>query len=213
MTEPRRVLIADDHPPTRAGIRITLEGAGFAICAEVGDAPRAIEESLSHRPDVCLLDVHMPGSGIAAAKAIASELPHTAIVMLTVSRDDDDLFASLQAGAAGYLLKDTDPDALPGALNSVLEGEAALPGALVARLVEEFRSRPKRRRLGPNLGDNLTNREWQVLELMQGGMGTEQIANRLVISKATVRSHVASILRKLRVPDRATAIRLLDGNG
>lgn len=206
-----RVLVADDHPPTRAGVRMALEGNGFEICAEVGDASSAIEAARRELPDVCLLDIHMPGDGIHAAEAISSELPDVAVVMLTVSRTDSDLFDALRAGASGYLLKDIDPARLPLALHGVLEGEAALPRHLVALLIEEFRERKRRRRilLRGRRSAELTDREWEVLELMRQGASTEEIASRLFISPVTVRTHVSAILRKLRVPTREAAIELL----
>ena len=211
MSEPIAVLIADDHAPTRADVRgILAEDGRFAVRAEAADAAGAVAAALEARPDVCLLDVRMPGGGVGAAWEISARLPDTKIVMLTVSRDDADLFAALRAGASGYLLKDIDPDRLPDALASVVAGEGALPGSLVARLVNEFRDRGPRRRavLSPSPGEPLTSREWQVLELMRDGLTTAQIADRLVISRATVRSHVAGILRKLRVPDREAALKL-----
>ncbi len=207
------VLIADDHPPTRADIRQILEEDGrFAVRWEVGDAAAAVQAAVDGRPQVCLLDVRMPGGGVAAAWEISARLPETKIVMLTVSRDDTDLFAALRAGASGYLLKDIDPARLSDALESVLAGESALPGSLVARLVSEFRDRSPRRRtiVSEADGAQLTSREWQVLELMRQGLTTAQIARRLVVSPATVRSHVASMLKKLRVPDRESALRLFD---
>jgi DNA-binding NarL/FixJ family response regulator len=211
VSEPIAVLIADDHAPTRADVRgILAEDGRFAVRAEAADAAGAVAAALEARPDVCLLDVRMPGGGVGAAWEISARLPDTKIVMLTVSRDDADLFAALRAGASGYLLKDIDPDRLPDALASVVAGEGALPGSLVARLVNEFRDRGPRRRavLSPSPGEPLTSREWQVLELMRDGLTTAQIADRLVISRATVRSHVAGILRKLRVPDREAALKL-----
>jgi DNA-binding NarL/FixJ family response regulator len=207
-----RVLLADDHPPTRAGVRGALEGQGFSVVAEVGTADDAVATALRERPDVCLLDINMPGNGIAAAAGIAAELPDVAIVMLTVSRDDSDLFDALRAGASGYLLKDTDPERLPLALQGVLDGEAALPRTLVARVIEEFQARGRRRRLAfaKNRGVQLTEREWEVLELLHQRLSTGEIAQRLGVSDVTVRSHIAAILRKLRVPDREAALRLLD---
>jgi DNA-binding NarL/FixJ family response regulator len=204
-----RVLIADDHPPTRAGVRLALERAGFTICGEAWTADAAIDLAMREKPDVCLLDIHMPGSGIAAASAIADRVPKTSIVMLTVSQEDQDLFDALKAGAAGYLLKTTDPNRLPHALEGVLRGEAALPRSLVMRVVAEFRRRPQRRLTSRADLQNLTVREWEVLELLAEGHTTAEIANRLFISRATVRTHVASILRKLRAPDRATAVAFL----
>lgn len=214
MTELIRVLLADDHGATRLDIRETLEGAeGFAVCAEAEDAATAIDAAVRTRPDLCLLDIRMPGNGIAAAWEITARLPETRVVMLTVSRDDRDLFGALRAGAAGYLLKDLDPARLPGTLMDVLRGEAALPGALVARVIEEFRDRAPRRRqiVAGDTTQALTSREWEVLDLMRRGSTTAEIARRLVLSQATVRSHVAAIMRKLRVPDREAAIRLLEG--
>lgn len=207
-----RVLVADDHPPTRAGVRLALEGHGFSVCAEAADAAAAVDAAMRECPDVCLLDVRMPGSGIAAAAEIASRLPETAVVMLTVSRDDADLFDALRAGAVGYLLKDIDPARLPVALRGVLEGEATLPRGLVTRLVEEFEARSRRRRLviRPAPDERLTAREWDVLELLRGGHTTAEIAQRLAIAPVTVRRHVSEILRKLRVPDREAALRLLE---
>jgi DNA-binding NarL/FixJ family response regulator len=213
MTQPRRVLIADDHPPTRAGIRAALEEGGFEVCAEVGSTPAAVAAAETTRPDVCLLDVFMPGGGgIAAATAIRSKLPRAAVVMLTVSRDDTDLFDALRAGVAGYLLKDTDPDRLPHALRGVLAGEAAVPRQLVTRLLEEFRERDGRRRL-PMSGRRpieLTGREFEVLDLMRQGVGTADMARRLFVSQVTVRTHVSALLKKLGVPNRESAIRLLE---
>ena len=207
-----RVLVADDHPPTRAGVRRVLEQDGFVICAEEADAAGAVEAALRERPDVCLLDVRMPGGGgVAAAAEIARRLPETRIVMLTVSRDDDDLFDALRAGASGYLLKDIERSKLPDALRSVLDGEAQLPANLVARVLDEFRGRRARRRvlLDQRPAVDLRPREWEVLELLRDGLTTAEIAARLFIAEVTVRSHVSAILRKLRVPDREAAVRLL----
>jgi DNA-binding NarL/FixJ family response regulator len=205
------VLIADDHPPTRAGIRSSLEDSGrFQVCAEAATAEAAVREAQRLQPDVALLDIRMPGNGITAAFEIANSCPDTSVVMLTVSRDDTDLFAAVRAGARGYLLKDIDPDRLPNALEGVLAGEAALPRGLVARLIDEFRSREKvsLRRQGP-LGQ-LTEREWSVLKLMQQGKSTAEMASELFVSPVTVRTHVSAILRKLAVPDRKAAVRIAD---
>jgi DNA-binding NarL/FixJ family response regulator len=207
-----RVLVADDHPPTRFDVRREIErDPRFEVCAEVADAPAAIEAATRTRPHLGLLDIHMPGGGIAATWEITARLPTTKIVMLTVSRDDADLFAALRAGASGYLLKDMDLERLVPELENVLLGEAAIPPNLVARLVDEFRDRgPRRRATIETPGPRPTSREWQVLDLLRQGLSTAEMAKRLYLSRATVRTHIASILKKLRVPDRDSAVRLLE---
>lgn len=205
-----RVVIADDHPMTRVGVRIALERDGFEICAEADDAASAVEAAERESPDICLLDIQMPGSGIRAAEEIARKVPDAAIVMLTVSRSDRDLFDALRVGASGYLLKDTDPERLPLALRGVLDGEAALPRHLVALVIDEFRERGRRRPLLKRRGVVLTDREWEVLELMSHGLTTFEIADRLFIEPVTVRTHVSAILKKLQVSSRNEALELLE---
>ena len=208
MTPSLRVLIADDHPPTRAGVRQALELDGFEVVADVGDAPKAVAAAQLHRPDVCVLDIHMPGSGLDAAREITGRVPSTSVVMLTASRDDEDLFEALRAGAKGYLLKDMDPDRLGPALRGVLAGEAALPRGLVLKLMSEFASAPTRRRLGRSRPATamLTSREVEVLDLMSAGLSTEDIAAKLFIGQVTVRTHVSNVLKKLKVKDRDAAV-------
>jgi two-component system nitrate/nitrite response regulator NarL len=206
-----RVLLADDDAATRAGLEDLLAADDrFELCASAADAVEAVRLATRLRPDLCLLDSRMPGDGIAAAWQITARLPSTRVVMLTASRNDRDLFAALRAGALGYLPKDLPADEIRPALRAVLDGEAALPGALVARLVEEFRDRAPRRRalVQSDAGPRLTSREWEVLDLMRAGLTTRAIAKRLFVAEVTVRSHAASIVRKLRVPDRDAAIRL-----
>ena len=182
------------------------------MVAEAGDADSAHAAALEHRPDVCLLDIHMPGNGIKAAARISSELPEVAVVMLTVSRNDDDLFDALRAGASGYLLKDIDPTRLPEELRGVLKGEAALPRTLVSRLMDEFRGRERKRRV-PIVGRRevqLTSKEWEVLDLMRDDLSTKEMAERLFVSPVTVRTHISQILKKLQVKSRAEALELLE---
>lgn len=212
MPESLRVLIADDHVPTRAGVRDALERDGWSVCGEAADADEAIRLARETRPEVCLLDITMPGNGIQATRVIAREHPDIAIVMLTASRDDRDLFDALRAGAVGYLLKDIDPDRLGTALRGVLSGEAALPRELMARVIEEFQGRGSRRVLvRGRRGPQLTAREFEVLDLLRQGCTTEEVARRLFISAVTVRGYVASALKKLQAPDRAAAFKLMDG--
>jgi DNA-binding NarL/FixJ family response regulator len=135
LTETARVLIADDHPLIRLGIRCELEDAGFEVCAEAPDAAGALGDAIRTEPDLCLLDVHMPGGGIEAARAIKERLPETKIVMLTSSEDQADVFEAILAGASGYLGKETEPERLPHVIRAVLRGEVAVPRAFVSVLV------------------------------------------------------------------------------
>lgn len=211
MSEALRVVLADDHAPTREMVREALEAGGCQVLAEVGSASAALAAALDHEPDVCLLDINMPGSGLLAAADITQALPGTAVVMLTASRDDEDLFTALRAGASGYLTKDMDPARIAPSLRGVLAGEAAMPRWLVRKVVEEFRTEP-RRRLSPKPkrpASQLTPREQQILDLMAEGLSTEEIAARLFVAQVTVRTHISTVLRKLRVPDRAAAVRLV----
>ncbi len=213
MTDLLRVVIADDHPPTRAGVREALEKQSCIVVAEAATAEEAVAAVREHAPDVCLLDINMPGGGIAAAAEITHTVPDVAVVMLTASRDDEDLFAALRAGASGYQLKDMDPTRIGSALRGVLAGEAVLPRWLVLKVVDQFRATPRRRFALPNrtASAQLTEREAEVLDLMANGLSTEEIAERLYLAQVTIRTHIASILRKLRVPDRQSAVQLARG--
>jgi len=216
MSEVLTVVIADDHAPTRAGVRQALELDGLVVVASVADGPKAVAAALEHRPEVCLLDIHMPGGGVRAASQITSTLPDTAVVMLTASRDDEDLFTALRAGASGYLMKDMDPDRIARSLRGVLAGEAALPRWLVRKVLEEFRAEPRKAlsRKPKRPASQLTPREQEILDLMARGLSTEDIAGRLFVAQVTVRTHISTILKKLRVPDRAAAVRLVgEGSG
>lgn len=208
------VLLADDHPAVRAGVRAALEAGGLTVCAEVGNAEDAVEAAVEHRPDVCLLDVRMPGGGIWAAKEISEQVDETIVVMLTVSSAQEELFEALRAGASGYLLKDMDPKRLPHLLQAAVVGEAPLPPTLVARLVDEFRKRGRRRFLAlpQRRSVELTSREYEVLELLRKGLSTADIADRLFISRITVKRHISSVMQKLNVQTRADAVRLAGGS-
>ena len=206
-----RVLVADDHPLTRLGIRHAL-GDGFEVCGEAGDADDAVGTAIRERPDICLLDVGMPGNGIQAAARIAAELPGAAVVMISAAADDDTLFAALRAGAVGYLPKEMAFTRLPEALRGVLDGEAAVPRNVTARLLAELR-RPgsvRAQRHPMRAGANLTTRETDVLELLVEGLGTIEIGQRLFLAPPTVRSHVAALMRKFGVRDRDALRALFD---
>jgi DNA-binding NarL/FixJ family response regulator len=207
-----RVVMADDHARMRARIREALEQGGCEVVGEGATAQEAVSLTVEHRPDVALLDIHMPGSGIKATHEITRSLPEVTVVMLTQSVEEDDLFDALRAGASGYLLKDTDPARLGHALRGVLAGEAAMPRRLVARIMDEFRAPTKRRFSRRSAaGAKLSTREWEVMELLAEGLSTEDVAGRLFLSPTTVRVHVSSVLRKLRVKDRQSAFDLLRG--
>jgi len=194
----------------RGRIRQALEAGGCQVCAEGADAQEAVALTLEHRPDVVLLDIYMPGSGIQAARDITRALPDTPVVMLTHSAEEDDLFDSLRAGASGYLLKDSDPALLAASLRSVLRGEGTMHPRLLARVLDEFRAPPRRRfgRTSPAAA-RLSEREWEIMQLLAGGLTTEAVAARLFLSSSTVRVHVSAVLHKLRVKDRESAFRLL----
>jgi DNA-binding NarL/FixJ family response regulator len=206
-----RVLIADDHPLVRDGVRDALTRCGVEVCAEAADAPGAVSAALRVRPDICLLDIEMPGNGIVAAREIAERLPESAVVMLTVSDSERDLLAAVRAGAVGYLLKDSDPDRLAFALRGVVSGEAALPRRLMARVLDHVRDGESRRRIALRMPRSvrLTEREWEVLELMHDEMSTRDVATRLSVSPVTVRRHLSSAVAKLGVDDRGAALALV----
>ena len=152
----------------------------------------------AHReqPELCLIEADIPGGGIAAAELLLAELPGTAVVMLSATVDHARLFAALRAGARGYLLKDMEPTRLPPALRGVLDGEAALPRTLMGSVLDEFRARERGRHASQlsHLGVELTNRERQVLELLDNGLDTAAIGEQLSISAVTVRRHVSEVL-------------------
>jgi DNA-binding NarL/FixJ family response regulator len=210
-SQPPRVLIADEDVPARANVRRALEEEGFVVSAEEDTGPGAVAAALRDPPDVCLLEVEVPGGGIEAAAAIRAHLSETQVVMLSASSNDEDLFAALQAGASGYLLKGMNPAKLGPTLVGVLRGEAALPRELTARLIREFRARARHAEIGlarPGKQD-LTRREWEVLDCLCEGLPSKRIAERLFITPTTVRRHVGSILAKLEVPNRQAAVDLV----
>ena len=206
-----RILIADDHAPTRDDVRRAIEDGGMTVCAEAADAAHAVQLALETRPDICLLDIRMPGGGVAAAWEIAARLPTTKIVMLTVSDEDANLFAALRAGAVGYLVKEFDFRNLPRALRDTAEGRAAIPPALVARMVKQFHGTDPRFRTTAvggegELGPRLTSREWDVLVGLADGLSTREIGRRLQLKPSGVRAHISAIVQKLGVEGRDEAI-------
>jgi DNA-binding NarL/FixJ family response regulator len=205
------VVLADDHPVTRLGVRMALMRGGFKVLAEAADRDGAVEAVLRGRPDICLLDFHLRGGGIEAAVILARAAPATAVVMLTVSASPDDMLVALRSGAKGYLSKDTSPERLPAALAGVLRGEAALPRTLVGRVLHEFRHLPAPEAAPLRVdGVDLTARESEILRLLRSGLSTIEISDRLSLSPITVRRHISTGVAKLGVADRGAAIRAIE---
>jgi DNA-binding NarL/FixJ family response regulator len=199
------VLLAVGRAKPRAELRAAVEAdAGVAVVAEAGDAAAAVEQAARARPDLCLIESELPGGGLNAVWEIAARLAETRIVVLEGSPGRRGLLAALRAGAHGYLPLDVSRDRLPYVLRDVVDGDAAIPRDLVGPLVDEFRDvGPRRRRVQSAVADvRLTGREWQVVDLLLRGLGTSDIARRLVLSQATVRSHIASALKKVGAGDR-----------
>jgi DNA-binding NarL/FixJ family response regulator len=210
-THELRVLLADDHAPTREDLRWALTRGGLSVCAEASDAAHAVQLALETQPDICLLDVRMPGGGVAAAWEISARLPTTKVVMLSVSDEDTDLFSALRAGAVGYLVKDLDLRLLPRALRDVADGKAAIPRALVTRMIKQFHTNEPRFRttaVSTDLGPRLTSREWDVLAALAEGLSTREISRRLQIKPSGVRAHISALVHKLGAADRDEAVAL-----
>lgn len=205
------VLVADDHAPTRLEVRMALEAdRRFRVCGDVADAAAAVSEAMRLRPDICLLDVRMPGGGLAAAVELRARLPLTKLVMLTVSDADEDLRKALRAGVAGYLLKGMNLARLPHALYDVYFGKPAMPRELVGRLMDDLRDplRLRRQVVVQHPGAQpLTAREWQILEMLAEGLSTKEIARVLTLSASAVRVHTSNIVKKVGARDRDEAIR------
>lgn len=204
---PLRIIIADDDPLARCVVRNAMRDAGVVVVAEASNGREAVELARQHRPDVVLMDVVMPGvGGLQATREITRDIPGTAVLMLTTSGDQDTGMVALQCGAVGFLSKDVDLEALPRALRGIKDGEAAISRQLTMRLVERFHgTRTNGVGLRP-VQSVLSGREWEVLDHLTCLASTEDIAEALVVSTETVRSHVKNILRKLSASSRAEAI-------
>ena len=204
-----RVLIADDHARFRSLLAEHLASDGFDVCAQAPSATVAVELAVAHTPDVCLLDVHMPGDGVAAARHIAEKLPNTRVLMVTVSADSDDVLDALEAGAHGYVLKDSAFDDISRAVREVADGAIVVAPGVTPALVEEIRRvRTRRLRTDDGLSVQLTEREWCILELLHEERPTNDIAAQLYVAPVTVRSHIAALVRKVGVRDRDAAVAL-----
>ncbi len=208
-----RVVLADSHPVTRMGMRRALAQVGVGVVEEASDAEAAVDAVRRRQPDVCLVDVGLAGGGILATREIVAASPRTRVVVLFDVDAGDDVLAALRAGASGCLLKDIGPGALGRAIGATLAGEAPLPRAATARVIEELRGRwgSRRARTAAGTWVTLSSRESQVFDLMQRDLSTQQIAEQLGISPVTVRRHVSTTVRRLGVGDRDAALRLGGG--
>jgi DNA-binding NarL/FixJ family response regulator len=205
-----RVVLADDQQLVRAGFRVLLETEdGFRVVAEAADGAQAVAAAREHRPDVVVMDIRMPGlDGLAATRQITADpdLAGTRVLVLTTFDVDEYVFEALRGGAAGFLLKDTEPVELLRALRVVAAGEGLLAPTVTRRLIAEFAARPEHRRPAPEALRELTEREREVLALVAGGLSNDEIAAQLVISPATARTHVSRVMTKLRARDRAQLV-------
>lgn len=200
MTDAIRLVVVDDHPMFRAGVVASLADVpDVDVVAEGSSAAEAVALAAQHEPDVCLLDIAMPGGGLNAARDITAAFPQTRVVMLTVSEDEDDLLAAMKAGASGYVLKGAAGSELAEVLRKIHAGEVYVAPGLAWGLLREM-SRPRSAPL-----DELTVREREVLELVAEGLSNQEIGDRLGLAEKTIKHYMTSILGKLRVRSRVEA--------
>lgn len=208
MTEdkPIRVLIVDDHTLFRSGIKALLQRQpGFEVVGEAGDGLEGVKRAKSLKPDVVLLDLHMPGiSGREAVQLITEEVPGAHVVMLTVSEDAEDLFETLRAGARGYLLKNIETDYLVDAIQRAARGEAVMAAQMTAKLVQEFRTLSKEGPAAEHPGDKekLSPREKEIVALLAKGASNKEMANTLNVAESTIKIHIQNIFKKLNLSSR-----------
>ena len=203
------VLIVDDQALVRAGFRALLDAEpDIAVVAEAGDGDEAIRLALETLPDVILMDIRMPNvDGLEATRRIAADprLAAVRIIILTTFDLDEYVFEALRVGASGFLVKDTEPADLVKAVRAVAAGDALLSPRITRRLVEEFASRSKLPEIAPRL-DVLTDREREVMVLVAEGLSNDEIAERLIVSPATAKTHVSRTMIKLGARDRAQLV-------
>jgi DNA-binding NarL/FixJ family response regulator len=213
MTDPLQIAIIDDHPLFRAGVAQALERyPDFEVVAEGETAAQAVSIAGRKLPDVMLLDVSMPGGGVNAVRQIASDFPVVKVIMLTVSEDEEDVTASLRAGAKGYVLKGVAARELAEIIRSVATGDVYVTPSLAATLLFELTGASTRQAGDPNPLDDLTDRERQILERVAAGDSNKEIGAQLQLSEKTVKHHMTNILQKLHVRNRVEAALLARRN-
>lgn len=204
--EQLRILVADDSDAFRAGLAALLGSVdGVTLAGEATSGEEAISRALDLHPDIVLMDLHMPGrNGIEATREIVSAAPHIAVLVLTMHEDDESVFAAVQAGARGYLVKGARQAELLRAVHAVAEGGAVFGPAVARRMVDFFKAAASATSAASF--PELTAREREILDLVARGRSNAQIAEQLVLSTKTVRNHVSSVFTKIQVVDRAQAI-------
>lgn len=201
-----RVVLADDHPLFRDGVASLLRARGYEIVGEAGNGMEALELIRRTRPDLVLMDIHMPElDGLQTTRLVSTELPGTRVVMLTVSDDDDDVFEAIKSGAQGYLLKSTDTRSFFDFVEGAARGETPLSGKLATRIFNEFAKRMNHERVG-STDEALTAREKEILALAAEGLTNREIAARVNLSENTIKYHFKNILQKLHLRNRAQAV-------
>jgi DNA-binding NarL/FixJ family response regulator len=209
-----RVVVVDDQPLVRAGIVMLINAEDdITVVAQAANGAEALTQIRSQRPDVVLMDVRMPGTdGVAATRAVVDEglTAHSGqpvgVIILTTYHIDEAVYAALRAGASGFLLKDAAPAEIVHAIRSVVAGEAWLDPAVARRLIDEFAARPEPHTPTPAEMAQLTPREREVLSLMARGLSNADVAVELFISEATVKTHLARVMMKLGVREKAQAV-------
>ena len=206
-----RVLVAGHDSATFNGIRMALEEAGIVVCDRVASAAELIEAVTRLEPDVCVVDVDIPGGGLVAAAEMRAWRSSVAVIMLAPDLNEEDFLKAMAVGAIGYLPKSISAKRLPAVVRAVLLGEPAIPRPLVAVLMNRLRGGGAKRHLvvPDGRGVDLTSREWEVLDCMREGLSTREIAAKLLIADVTVRRHIGAVLKKLHVQSRREALELL----
>ncbi len=214
MPDKMHLVIIDDHPLFREGVAQTLgSAADIEVVAQGDSAEAAVRLTTDLLPDIVLLDIDIPGGGLAAAQAVAARSPVTKIVMLTVSEEEENLLAALRAGVRAYVLKGVSGRELIGILRGVAAGEVYVTPALAAGLLREISGAGSGLRQAANPLDDLTEREHEILERVAGGLSNKEIGLQLHLSEKTIKYHMTNILQKLQVRNRVEAALLAQRGG